>query len=194
MLLTPMRPMFIRLSSPSLGEPARRTFISRGSANVGLFTFAQREAQSVHPRLIESSAMSRAHYLFKSEPGAFSFERLVKDGTATWDGIRNFQARNTMREMKKGDLVFFYHSGAGKEIVGIAEVTREAYQDPTTKEDWSAVDIKPTKPLAQPVTLAVLKGDKTLSKMQVVKLGRISVTHVTKAEFDAVLKLGKTKL
>jgi predicted RNA-binding protein with PUA-like domain len=99
-----------------------------------------------------------------------------------------------MREMKKGDLVFFYHSNVGKEIVGIAEVTREAYQDPTTKEDWSAVDIKPKKRLAKPVSLAVLKSDAKLSKMELVKLGRISVTHVTKDEFAAVLRLGKTKL
>src|SRR3974390_885942 len=96
----------------------------------------------------------RAHWLVKSEPSTYSFERLVKEGRATWDGVRNYTARNNLRAMKRGDGCLFYHSGEGKAVVGLARVTREAYQDPTTKDDWSAVDIEPIEALARPVELA----------------------------------------
>ena len=138
--------------------------------------------------------MSRAYFLVKSEPDVFSFQRFTEEGRATWDGVRNFQARNTLREMKKKDVVLFYHSNTGKEIVGFGEVTRTAYQDPTTEDDFSAVDLAPKKPLKVPVTLATIKAHPLLSKMELVRLSRISVVHVTKAELDCVLTLGKTKL
>jgi predicted RNA-binding protein with PUA-like domain len=135
-----------------------------------------------------------AIYLVKSEPSVYSFERFQKEGKAVWDGVRNYEARNNLRDMKKGDTVLFYHSNEGKEIVGIAKVTGEAYQDPTTKDDFSAVDLGPVKALAEPVTLATLKAHPTLKDMALVKKSRISVTKVTASELKEILKLAKTKL
>lgn len=137
--------------------------------------------------------MAKSYWLIKSEPSVYAFNQLKKDGETSWDGVRNFEARNNLRAMKKGDLAFFYHSNEGKEIVGIAKVVKEAYQDRTTDEDWSAVDFAPVKALAVPVTLAQAKADKLLSQMALVRRGRISVTPVTPAEFERVLALGKTK-
>jgi predicted RNA-binding protein with PUA-like domain len=135
-----------------------------------------------------------AYWLVKSEPSVYAWSKLVREGVAVWDGVRNFEARNNLRAMKKGDLLLFYHSNEGKEIVGVARVRREAYQDPTTKEDWSVVDVEPVKPLAVPVTLAAIKSHPKLKEMALVKRSRLSVTPVTKAELDAVLAAGKTKL
>lgn len=138
--------------------------------------------------------MSRSYWLMKSEPSVYSWSKLVDEGTAVWDGIRNFEARNNLRAMKKGDLVLFYHSNEGKTVVGVARVTREAYPDPTTKEDWSVVEIEPVKPLARPVTLEEMRQTKALSNMVVVRKSRLSVSPVTKGEFDVVLSAAKTKL
>ncbi|MGO9000266.1 MAG: EVE domain-containing protein [Polyangiaceae bacterium] len=138
--------------------------------------------------------MSRAYWLVKSEPSVYPWSKLVAEGTAVWDGIRNFEARNNLRAMKKGDLVFFYHSNEGKDVVGVARVKREAYQDPTTKDDWSVVDLEPVKALARPVTLEEMRGTKALSNMVVVKKSRLSVSPVTKDEFDTVLSAAKTKI
>lgn len=138
--------------------------------------------------------MSRSYWLVKSEPSVYSWSRLVDEGTAVWDGIRNFEARNNLRAMKKGDLVLFYHSNEGKAVVGVARVTHEAYPDPTTKEDWSVVDLEPVKPLARPVTLEEMRQTKALSNMVVVRKSRLSVSPVTKGEFDVVLAAAKTKL
>jgi predicted RNA-binding protein with PUA-like domain len=138
--------------------------------------------------------MARAHWLVKSEPSTYSWSRLVDEGTAVWDGVRNFEARNNLRAMKKGDLVFFYHSNEGKAVVGVARVKREAYQDPTTDEDWSVVDLEPVKELARPVSLDEMKKTKALSNMVVVKKSRLSVSPVTKDEFEAVLAAAKTKV
>jgi predicted RNA-binding protein with PUA-like domain len=135
-----------------------------------------------------------AHWLIKSEPSVYSYARLEKDRKTTWDGVRNFEARNNLRRMKKGDLCLFYHSGEGKEVVGIARVRGEAYADPTTEEDWSVVDVEPLKRLVAPVTLAQMKDDPQLGAMVVVKKSRLSVTPVTPAEFDRVLSMGKTRL
>jgi predicted RNA-binding protein with PUA-like domain len=135
-----------------------------------------------------------AYWLVKSEPSVYPWSKLVADGRAVWDGVRNFEARNNLRAMKKGDLCLFYHSNEGKEIVGVARVVREAYQDPTTKEDWSVVDVEPVKALTAPVTLAAIKAHPTLKNMALVKRSRLSVVPVTKAELDAVLAAGKTKL
>ncbi|HEX3596953.1 MAG TPA: EVE domain-containing protein [Polyangiaceae bacterium] len=135
------------------------------------------------------------HFLTKSEPDVYSWDRLVKERKAVWDGVRNFEARGNLRAMKKGDLVLFYHSGDGKEVVGVAKVTREAYPDATAKEgDWVAVDIAPVKPLAAAVTLVTIKADSKLAEMAIVKKSRLSVSRVAPAEFARVLELGKTKL
>ncbi len=134
------------------------------------------------------------YWLIKSEPFKYSWEQFEKDGKTTWDGVRNYRARNNLREMKKGDKLLFYHSNEGLEIVGIAEISKEHFQDPTTKETaWLAVEIKPYKKLKNPVTLAYVKADPVLSKMELVKLGRLSVSAVTEAEFSLICKLGGIK-
>jgi predicted RNA-binding protein with PUA-like domain len=133
-------------------------------------------------------------FLVKSEPFVYSFDQLTADKKTSWDGVRNFEARNTLRAMKKGDTLLFYHSNEGKEIVGIARVSKEAYADPTTDEDWSAVEIAPVKKLKTPVTLATIKAHPVLSKMALVKRSRISVVPVTANELALVLELAKTTL
>ena len=138
--------------------------------------------------------MSRAHWLVKSEPTVYAFAQLVKDKQTTWDGVRNFEARNNLRAMKAGDLLLFYHSNEGKAVVGIARVKKVAYQDPTTDEDWSVVDIEPVAPLAQSVSLDDMRENPKLGDMVVLKKSRLSVTPVTEAQFQAVLAAGKTKL
>jgi len=140
--------------------------------------------------------MAASYWLVKSEPSTFSWDKLVKDGKAVWDGVRNFTARNNLRGMKEGDIVLFYHSNEGKSVVGIARVTREAYPDPTSKkgEDWSAVDLEPVKPMTNPVSLEQMRGMKPLAEMQLLRLSRLSVSQVKKAELDVILKAGNTKL
>ena len=134
------------------------------------------------------------YWLVKSEPFKYSWEQFVKDKKAVWDGVRNYAARNNMRAMKKGDLVFFYHSNEGLAIVGIAKVVKEAYQDPTTDDTaWSVVEIAPFKALKRPVTLAEIKSDKQLASMQIIKLSRLSVSAVKPEEFDRVVALSETK-
>ena len=134
-------------------------------------------------------ATARGHWLVKSEPSAYSYEQLVADGRTAWTGVRNFEARNNLRAMKKGDLLLFYHSNEGKAVVGVAKVVREAYQDATTKDDWSAVDVEPMKALKRPVTLDEMRSDRTCSKMMLFRRTRLSVVPVTTAEFEAVLAL-----
>lgn len=135
-----------------------------------------------------------SYWLIKSEPSKYPFSKLQSDTSTTWDGVRNFEARNHLRAMKKGDLALFYHSNEGKEVVGVARVRREAYQDPTTEEDWSVVDFEPVVALAQPVTLSAIRENAKLKDMLLVKRSRISVVPVTTAEFKEVLARGKTKL
>lgn len=135
-----------------------------------------------------------AHWLAKSEPAKYAFDQLLKDKKTTWDGVRNFEARNNLRAMKKGDLVLFYHSNEGKEIVGIAKVVKEAYPDPTSDEDWSVVDLAPVKPLEAPISLDAIRAHPVLSEMQILKRNRLSVTAVSAKEFQEVLKVSKTKL
>lgn len=131
------------------------------------------------------------YWLLKSEPAAYSWEQLKKDKKTAWTGVRNYAARNNLRSMKKGDLCLFYHSNVGLQIVGIAEVVKEAYQDPTTEETaWLCVDIAPHKEFKKPVSLAELKADKDLKNMQFVKIGRLSVSVVTQAEWEKVCELG----
>lgn len=132
------------------------------------------------------------YWLIKSEPSVFPWEQFLKDKKTFWDGVRNYQARNNLREMKKGDLCLFYHSNEGKEIVGIAKVHKEAYQDPSTDDaNWVAVDFVPHKQLKNPVTLATIKNDKRLAQMELVKLSRISVSKVSPKEFDIIIELSE---
>jgi predicted RNA-binding protein with PUA-like domain len=134
------------------------------------------------------------YWLIKSEPFKYPWDQLVKDKKAIWDGVRNYRARNNMRDMKKGDQLLFYHSNEGLEIVGIAEVSKEHFQDPTTEETaWVAVEVKPVKKLKNPVSLAYIKSDPVLSKMELVKLSRLSVAAVSAAEFELISKLGGIK-
>jgi predicted RNA-binding protein with PUA-like domain len=131
------------------------------------------------------------YWLVKSEPFKYSWDQLVKDKKATWDGVRNFAARNNLRDMKKGDEVLFYHSNEGLEIVGITEVIKEAYQDPTIDDtNWVVVDLKPVKALPKPVSLATLKADKSFENMDLIRLGRLSVGKVTPAEYKKIMKMG----
>ncbi len=133
-----------------------------------------------------------AYWLVKSEPSVYSWDQLNKDGHTVWDGVRNYAARNNLRAMKKNDEVFYYHSNEGTEIVGIAKVAREAFQDPTTKEEaWVAVELKPVKRLAHPVGLAEIKNTPALKNMALVKLGRLSVQPVTEEEWKLVIEMSK---
>jgi predicted RNA-binding protein with PUA-like domain len=135
-----------------------------------------------------------AHWLIKSEPVKYSWDKFVEDKQTFWDGVRNYQARNNLKAMKKGEEVFFYHSNEGLEIVGIAKVAKEAYQDPTTDDpNWVVVDFKPVKKLKKPVTLATIKADVRLEKISLIKLGRLSVCPIRDEEWDIILELGETK-
>jgi len=139
--------------------------------------------------------MAKQYWLAKSEPESYSWEMLVKDGSTAWTGVRNFQARNNLRAMKKGDVIFFYHSNVGKEIVGLAKVTKEAYTDPTADEgDWSAVDLAPVKPVKKPITLEQMKSDPILKNMALVRNSRISVTPVTPEQANRISDLTATAL
>ena len=131
-----------------------------------------------------------AYWLAKSEPSTYSWDAFVKEKETFWSGVRNYAARLHLRAMKKGDEVFFYHSNEGTDIVGIAKVSKEAYQDPTTSDDrWVAVDLKPVKKLKNPVTLAQIKAEKKLTNMALVRLGRLSVQPVTDEEWRIVMAL-----
>lgn len=128
-----------------------------------------------------------SYWLVKSEPFKYSWDQFVKDGQTFWDGVRNYQARNNLRAMKKGDLVFWYHSNEGLEIVGIAKVVKEAYQDPTTEDtNWVVVDLKPVKKLPKPVTLVQMKADLRLEKLGLIRQGRLSVSPVTVEEWGVI--------
>ena len=134
------------------------------------------------------------YWLVKSEPSTYSWDQLEKDKQTSWDGVRNYAARIHLRAMKKGDEAFYYHSNEGKEIVGIAKISKEAYPDSTAKEgDWVAVEIKPFKKLKNPVSLETIKQDKRLKDMALVRLGRLSVQPVTEKEWEIVLSLSETK-
>lgn len=135
-----------------------------------------------------------SYFLIKSEPSVYAFSQLVKDKKATWDGVRNFEARNNLRAMNVGDLCLYYHSNEDKAVVGVAKVTKAAFQDPTTDEDWSAVEVAPVSTLKRPITLTEIKESPKLNGMVIVKKSRLSVAPVTKTEFDAVLAASKTKL
>jgi predicted RNA-binding protein with PUA-like domain len=131
------------------------------------------------------------YWLVKSEPFKYSWEKFNQDGRTFWDGVRNYQARNNLREMNEGDLVLFYHSNEGKEIVGIAKVVKEAYQDPTTDDkNWVVVDLSPVESLKVPVTLETIKADEQLQNVGLVRQGRLSVMGMKQEEFDRIVELG----
>ncbi len=131
------------------------------------------------------------YWLMKSEPSTYSFEDLVRDKKTGWDGVRNYQARNNLKAMKKGDLALIYHSMDDKAAVGIAKIVKESYPDPTD-DTWVLVDIAPVKKLKKPVTLAQIKADKRLSDMVLVKSSRLSVQPVRAEEFDLIIELSET--
>lgn len=134
------------------------------------------------------------YWLVKSEPFKYSWDQFVKDGTTFWDGVRNYGARNNLKDMKKFDHVFFYHSNEGLAIVGIAEVMKEAYQDPTTIDpNWVAVDLKPIKSLSKAVTLAQIKAEPALQDMDLVRLSRLSVGRVREREYKKILAMSGLK-
>jgi predicted RNA-binding protein with PUA-like domain len=135
-----------------------------------------------------------AYWLVKSEPSSYSWDQLAKDKQTVWSGVKNYAARGHLNAMKKGDEVFFYHSNEGLDIVGIAKVIKEAYQDPTTHDErWVAVDLKVHKKLKNPVPLGVIKKDKRLANMALVRIGRLSVQPVTDKEYHAILELSGDK-
>lgn len=134
------------------------------------------------------------YWLVKSEPFKYSWDQLVADGQTFWDGVRNYQARNNLKAMKKGDKVFFYHSNEGLEIVGIAKVVKEHYPDPTTPDErWVAVDLQPVKPFKKPVTLSEMKEEPRLKDLSLIRQGRLSVCPVKPEEYKLILEMGKTK-
>lgn len=133
------------------------------------------------------------YFLVKSEPFKYSWEQFNKDGQTFWDGVRNYQARNNMKAMKEGDLVLFYHSNEGKEVVGIAKVVNEFYQDPTTEDPkWVVVDLAPVETFKRPVTLEEIKKDDFLQNIALVRQGRLSVMPLKQEEFDRIVELGNS--
>jgi predicted RNA-binding protein with PUA-like domain len=137
---------------------------------------------------------STKHWMVKQEPEAYSWTDFVKDGSTDWTGVRNYQARNNLRDMKAGDRVLFYHSGKDKAVVGIAEVAKAAYPDPTADDpQWVAVDLKPVKPLSAPVPLASIRYDKRLSGLPLIRQSQLSVMPLTRDEFDTIVSMGNGK-
>jgi predicted RNA-binding protein with PUA-like domain len=131
------------------------------------------------------------YFLVKSEPFKYSWEQFNKDGRTFWDGVRNYQARNNIKLMKEGDLVLFYHSNEGKNVVGIAKVVREFYQDPTTDDaNWVVVDLSPVESLKNPVSLEQIKAEESLQDISLVKQGRLSVMQLKATEFDKIIEMG----
>jgi predicted RNA-binding protein with PUA-like domain len=145
--------------------------------------------------IMKTSTKSKHHYwMVKQEPETYSWDDFVKDGSTDWSGVRNYQARNNLRGMKVGDRVLFYHSGKGKEVVGLAEVVKSAYPDPTADDpQWVAVDLKPLKPLATPVQLAAIRYDKRLSQLPLIRQSQLSVMSLTKDEFEVIVTMGSGK-
>jgi predicted RNA-binding protein with PUA-like domain len=135
------------------------------------------------------------YWLVKQEPSKYSWEQFVQDKETYWDGVRNYQARNNLKEMKKNDKVLFYHSVVGKEVMGIARVTKEAYPDPTTDDDrWVVVDLKPIVTMKQTVTLEDIKSHPELQSIALVKQSRLSVSPLTEKEFKIIMDMGNTKI
>ena len=133
------------------------------------------------------------YWLVKSEPTVYAWDQFQKEGNTVWSGVRNYAARIHLNGMKKGDLVMFYHSNVGLEVVGIAKVSREAFQDPTTDDvRWVAVEIKPFKKLKKPVSLKVIKEEKRLKEIALVRIGRLSVMPLTPSEYETLLEISNS--
>lgn len=131
------------------------------------------------------------YWLVKSEPFKYSWDQFNKDGRTFWDGVRNYQARNNLKAMKEGDMVLFYHSNEGKNVVGIAKVVKEFYQDPTTDDiKWVVVDLAPVEALKNPVSLEQIKAEESLQDISLVRQGRLSVMPLKAEEFDKILEMG----
>lgn len=146
---------------------------------------------SFEGKIIEINTISMNHWLVKSEPFKYSWEKFNEDGRTFWDGVRNYQARNNLKAMKEGDLVLFYHSNEGKNVVGIAKVVKEFYQDPTTDDaNWVVVDLSPVESLKNPVSLEQIKAEPSLKDISLVRQGRLSVMPVKATEFDKILEMG----
>jgi predicted RNA-binding protein with PUA-like domain len=132
------------------------------------------------------------YWLVKQEPDSYPFSQLIKDKKTLWTGVRNFQARNNLRAMKKGDSVFYYHSVTGKQIVGLATVSKEAFADPTTKEEgWVCVEIEAKKPFTNPIDLETIKNHPKLKNLPLIKQSRLSVMPIPQIEAKILLDLGK---
>ena len=132
------------------------------------------------------------HWLMKSEPDAYSWDRLVREGEGTWDGVRNHRAANNLRAMQPGDLAFFYHSNIGLEIVGICEISQSGFTDPTDETGkWACVKVKPVRKLKHPVTLKQIKADPQLAEIELVRLSRLSVSVITPQEWDYLIALSE---
>ena len=139
---------------------------------------------------LNSRRMSKNYWMVKQEPEAYSWDTFVREGGTAWSGVRNFQARNNLRAMKKGDLVFFYHSVSDKQIVGLAKVAKEYYPDKTAEEgDWSVVDLVPVKPLPHPVSLETMKADAQLKDLKLLKQSRLSVLPVSEKHAERIFEL-----
>ena len=139
--------------------------------------------------------MAKQYWLVKQEPEDYSWADFARDGKAEWTGVRNYQARNNLRAMKKGDLVVYYYSGENKQAVGLAKVSRENFPDPTAKEgDWSAVELVPVKPMRKAVSLAAIKSDGVLKQMALVRNTRLSVSPVTEEQFARLMELAETRV
>ncbi len=134
--------------------------------------------------------MAKFYWLVKQEPETYAWSQLVEEKKTDWTGVRNFQARNNLRDMKEGDVVLYYHSGGGKEVVGIAKVTKPAFPDPTAEDgDWCAVELTPVKPFKRPVTLAEIKKNPALADVALVRQSRLSVMPLSKTDFDAIVAM-----
>lgn len=153
----------------------------------------EKAAISLFEKIVPSLIIiSMKYWLVKSEPFKYSWDDLVKDGWTYWDGVRNYQARNNLKAMSKGDLVLYYHSNEGKEVVGVAKVIKEFYQDPTIDDDrWVVVDVEPVNKLNNPVTLSEIRNTKSLQKVPLITQSRLSVMPVSKKDFDTITKMGK---
>ena len=139
--------------------------------------------------------MARGYWLVKSEPSKYSWDDFARDGSTYWDGVRNYAARNNLGSMRKGDLVLYYHSNEGKEVVGVARVTREAYGDPTIDDErWLVVDLKPLRARARPVPLSEIKSETALKSLPLIRQSRLSVMPVERPHFEHILRMGKTRL
>ncbi len=139
--------------------------------------------------------MPRSYWLVKSEPDKYSWDDFVQDGSTYWEGVRNPEARNSLRKLKKGDLALYYHSNRGKEVVGIARVTGESYPDPTSDDpSWVVVDLEPVQPFVRPVPLAEIRTEPQLADIALVRRSRLSVMPLRRADFDRILRIGETKL